>query len=148
MTQAFNDDLFIAFAALTDLDAEHLRRGGSFTVGGVECAMRAGRDGANNMLSCQVDFGMPPSEGMTAALSSLLELNYLQAPHGACFTIAPGTGHVVYVLNLPINEMSAESLADAFEACAAQAREWRQHHFLDQTPTEGSRSRMSVMQLA
>jgi hypothetical protein len=148
MTQVFHDDLFTAFAALTNLDAEHLRRGGSFTVDDIECAMLAGRDGGNNTLSCQIDFGLPPSERMAAVLASLLELNYLQAPHGACFALAPVTGHVVYVLNLPMDAMSAESLADTFEACAAQARAWREHQLLDQKTAEGPLSRMQAMQLA
>jgi hypothetical protein len=149
MAEISNDDLFASFAALTQLDAEHLRRGGSFMVDEVECAMLPGtHEHARDMLICQVDFGLPPAEKMADVLRSLLELNYLQASQGACFTMAPGTSHVVHVLCLPIEFLDAESLADTFEACAAQARQWRTHHFLDGNYIEDSRQRVSVMQLA
>lgn len=149
MTQIPNNDLFSSFAALAQLDEEHLRRGGSFMVDAVECAMLLARhEQAQGMLICQVDFGLPPAEKMADVLHSLLELNYLQASQGACFTMAPGTGHVVYVLCLPIEALDAESLADTFEACAAHARQWRAHHFLDEKHAKGSQQRVSVMQLA
>jgi hypothetical protein len=131
MTRSSHEELIAAFAELTQLEAERLMRGDSFAVNDIECAMLVKPDGAKSILICQVDFGIPPVERRDEIFACLLELNYLQSSQGVCFAVAPGTGNVVCVLNLPIDQLSAESLADIFEAVAAQAHSWREHHFLD-----------------
>lgn len=129
MTHASCDELIAAFAELTQLEAEDLQRGRSFAVDDVECALLPGR--GSELLICQIDFGLPPPELLEASLRALLERNYLLAHQACCFTMAPGTGHVVCMLNVSIDQLDAEKLADVFETCAAQARDWRTHHFLD-----------------
>lgn len=146
MTHASCDELIAAFAELTQLEAEDLRRGRSFAVDDVECALlpRCGSE----LLICQIDFGLPPPERLEASLRALLERNYLLAPQACCFTMAPGTGHVVCVLILNVDELDAESLADVIEACAAQAHDWRTHHFLAEEADESLRQRCFPMQPA
>jgi hypothetical protein len=146
MTHACCDELIAAFAKLTQLEAEGLRRGDSFAVDDIECALLP--VGGPELLICQVDFGLPPPERLEASLRALLERNYLLAHQACCFTMAPGTGHVVCVLVLDVDQHDAQSLADVFEACAAQARDWRRHHFLDKGADEHCRSQRFPVQPA
>jgi hypothetical protein len=132
MTQPSHLELIAAFAQLTQLNPEHLLRGDSFAVDDIECALLLARGDAADALVCQIDFGEPPSERRAESFQALLELNYLQAAQGASFTIAPGSGRVVYVARLDAGSINAESLADLFDTCATRAREWRKHYFLDQ----------------
>jgi hypothetical protein len=130
MTSSYRE-LMEEFSRIAGLDLEHLLCGGSFGVEDIECALMHRADNASDAVHCQIDFGKPPFEHRMEIYELLLQLNYMGIEeYGGSFTVAPDTGHVVYIETLRLAGLTAERLADVLEYCADRARDWRQHHFL------------------
>jgi len=78
------------------------------------------------------EYGVPPAERRAEILARLLEVNVLsydsKAPH---YAINPESGAVVFILQISLDDLTAERLIELLALQAMGASTWRITHFLE-----------------
>lgn len=80
------------------------------------------------------DFGEPPAESRTQAITRMLEANlFMFSPNAPTFSCNPENGHVLLLGCLRLAGMTPKALLETLENLSAYVRLWRETCFLGQS---------------
>jgi hypothetical protein len=115
-------DLVVQLAALAPgLDSASLMEGGPFSYGRSIACLTYEPDVAPNCAILHIDVGSLSSSDPASAALALLEDNHESCMQRRGFSITPVTGHVVFSVALPLENLGTDALLDALEQNAQRA---------------------------
>src|SRR5450830_538609 len=127
---------FIALAAdfctLSHLpEPQRLLEGNPIEVDGVDFYLAYDEDEQPDHVMVYCDFGTPPPERLLAAYQILLEMNMtIYGGNAPSFMLSP-TQRVSLGYHYRLGEVGPEQLMHLISSLAVQAKDWRNHHFLN-----------------
>jgi hypothetical protein len=113
-------------------EPERILQGGPIAVDDIVFSLVYSESVNPDLVFIYCDFGELPRGRETEAGKALLEANlYLHTGGGPVFAISVETGRVVSADHRRLVDTKAEALRALLVKSADQAKQWRQHHFLN-----------------
>jgi len=105
-------------------------------VEGIDFTLAHSTDDDDKIISF-CDYGTPPMERRAEILTRLLEANMLsydsRSPH---FAINPETGSVIFIMQIPLENLTAQGVIDILTVQAMGAGTWGVTYFLEDIEQE------------
>ena len=137
MNRGLFEQLVKDFCSLCGMgEPERILQGGPIAVDDIVFSLVYSETVNRELVYIYCDFGDMPKGRELEAHKALLEANlYLHTGGGPVFAISVETGRVVSADHRRLAGLKAEDLRAALVKSADQAKQWRQHHFLNTSGT-------------
>ncbi|MDY7575729.1 CesT family type III secretion system chaperone [Actimicrobium sp. CCI2.3] len=110
---------------------DRLLEGESMELHGVEFSLLYEEDIAVDALHLRIVFGTAPLKNETAIYRALLKENHAgYCGDGPGFCVSPASGRVVYLLKMPLYDVSPAKLRSTMLTFIGKVKEWQSTYFL------------------